>query len=306
MARCIFQDDLSDWRHEAERMRDIYRNSALCIAATAAHNGNEGLFHDWNEDPRFLVESGAKGEFFQDDGHALLYLPKGTYKCSFHPASAEKVIDSSPLNSRVWVAQERYLSPRVVHFTQAGLFWDCPTSFIYETHPTLQTACCKWSDHKSLKQLTNEIKSGLSSVSTRDQFDSDRIYRSWLDFRHFYTQCSMTRKSDVLIALRGIALDICGILKDKLVFGLWQKRLIEDLSWYQRTSGPGLKLRRSYWRAPSWSWASSAGHIRRRVTDIRGRREVVEILRHPIERDNAADWQLHSIFLRCRLISLRI
>jgi hypothetical protein len=48
--RCIYQDNRKDWEIEASRMKDVYRNAAFCIAATAAKDGNHGLFYE--RDPR--------------------------------------------------------------------------------------------------------------------------------------------------------------------------------------------------------------------------------------------------------------
>jgi hypothetical protein len=45
-ARCIVQDDSNDWHAESANMYLVYSNATLCIAATAAPNGDAGLFFD--------------------------------------------------------------------------------------------------------------------------------------------------------------------------------------------------------------------------------------------------------------------
>ncbi|KAF6530378.1 hypothetical protein HZS61_001690 [Fusarium oxysporum f. sp. conglutinans] len=42
---CIIQDDEHDWAVESPKMCDVYQNAYLTIAAAAAHNSSEGLFH---------------------------------------------------------------------------------------------------------------------------------------------------------------------------------------------------------------------------------------------------------------------
>ncbi|KAF2036515.1 heterokaryon incompatibility, partial [Setomelanomma holmii] len=119
---CIFQDNLEDWHVEAGHMREIYGGAACCIAVTAGENSSVGCFFD--RDPQtsqpFLVE--VSGSQHADDPG--LPLP-GTYWCSLNWISPFNAIESAPLNQRAWVAQERYLSRRVMHFANDALFWEC-------------------------------------------------------------------------------------------------------------------------------------------------------------------------------------
>jgi hypothetical protein len=45
-ARCIIQDDMDNWKAESAYMHLVYSNAKLCIAATAAPNGDAGFFFD--------------------------------------------------------------------------------------------------------------------------------------------------------------------------------------------------------------------------------------------------------------------
>ncbi|TGO44041.1 hypothetical protein BCON_0629g00010 [Botryotinia convoluta] len=45
---CIVQDSKADWLRESAKMCDVYSNSFCNICATAARNGNEGMFRDRN------------------------------------------------------------------------------------------------------------------------------------------------------------------------------------------------------------------------------------------------------------------
>lgn len=113
--RCIFQDDLSDWEIQSHCMRDVYRNSAFCIAATAASNGDDGLFCVWDQPSQFVITA---EEDCGASGPRKALLPPGVYSGSLSPINAYDAIDIAPLNRRAWVAQERYLSRRILHFTK--------------------------------------------------------------------------------------------------------------------------------------------------------------------------------------------
>lgn len=47
-ALCIIQDSQSDWRAEAPKMMNVYRNAYLTIAATVGDNADSGLAIDRN------------------------------------------------------------------------------------------------------------------------------------------------------------------------------------------------------------------------------------------------------------------
>jgi hypothetical protein len=255
-------------------MRDVYHNAAFCIAATAAHNSANGLFYGRNEYPHFMLESSMEHKSSRELG-STVYLPPGTYTCSICPRNAQDVIESSPLNRRAWVAQERHLSRRIMHFTHVGLSWECFCSFTCETHSESQICSCHSGIDTGLKRVINDIKTKRSStwttsdsrkrcnhralimfrkITNHKRLNDGRenkqpvnlnishdkkqsLYRAWYDFRELYTQCGLTKESDILVALRGVALDVCELLHDRLVFGLWQGRLLEELNWTCRVSG---------------------------------------------------------------------
>jgi hypothetical protein len=41
---CILQDSISDWAHEASRMRNVYKGATVTISATMASNSATGIF----------------------------------------------------------------------------------------------------------------------------------------------------------------------------------------------------------------------------------------------------------------------
>lgn len=91
---------------EAILMRDVYRNASFYIAATAANDGTHGLFRDRDCSAFSPFQITGRQRFAPSE-----------YWCMIHPDTSSLGIDSAPLNQRAWVAQERYLSPRTIHFT---------------------------------------------------------------------------------------------------------------------------------------------------------------------------------------------
>jgi hypothetical protein len=108
--RCIYQDDREDWETEAGRMKDVYKNAAFCIAATAARDGNDGLFYErdprgvhpvkidmsWSVVRHLQVSNDTTGR------SALPTRPTGSYLVGCHYFDTDKVVWDTPLNKRGW------------------------------------------------------------------------------------------------------------------------------------------------------------------------------------------------------------
>jgi hypothetical protein len=66
----------------------------------------------------------------------------------------------------------------------------------------------------------------------------------------------MTEHQDILVALKGIA-DVTGeSVGDRLVAGLWEKMIPQELCWWVNGPyRPHATFELAEWRAPTWSWA---------------------------------------------------
>ncbi|KAF2108366.1 heterokaryon incompatibility protein-domain-containing protein [Lophiotrema nucula] len=279
---CIFQDDLGDWSRQASGMREIYSLASCNIAATAAKGSDDGLFCSRNTNllRRFPVEVDL---YVVDPGLDDKSPPKhiiGTYICEVYDVWT-KHVKTAPLNFRAWVNQERFLSPRVMHFSSRELFWECLQTKSSEMHPqgTPEWNLPFWfNDASSLKDAmtsfysrwrcypgTNEYEehSERHSTSTHSiEVDKEALYYEWGVFRINYTQCKMTKEEDKLVAIHGVAQEVGSFLEDKLVAGLWRSRIVQELCWYTRTWINEKPLPKpTTWRAPSWSWACTNGRV---------------------------------------------
>lgn len=97
------QDDKEDWKEAAATMGDIYAQAHLTIAATWASNSDSGLFAPDPE--RYKARKLQNYELYVRE-------KPGKFPFLVH-ARASK---SFALLTRAWVYQERFLSPRMVHF----------------------------------------------------------------------------------------------------------------------------------------------------------------------------------------------
>ncbi|KAH7384576.1 heterokaryon incompatibility protein-domain-containing protein [Pyrenochaeta sp. MPI-SDFR-AT-0127] len=323
---CIFQDNLDDWHEEAGRMHDIYSKAACCIAATAAEDSNTGLF--FNRDPLSLTPIKVEATWAHTQSQPR-FPPPGTYWCGCHWITATSAVDSAPLNQRAWVAQERYLSPRIMHFSWEVLFWECQELIANETHPDgvpdlAYTGGGNY-DTRSIKTLLGGIRLRRLESNTRGQSNtkdlelslgsttstSSDIYRAWCTFRTAYTGYGMTKEKDVLVALSGIAQDVAEAMDDELVAGLWKQRFAEDLCWQSTVAvffkNPDMPYKPSKWRAPSWSWASTLLPVspsdKVRSRKIYASLQVMATLNDvSITAKSSGELESASATLQCRLI----
>jgi len=265
--RCIIQDDPQDWHREAACMQDVYSRAICCIAATAAKNGDIGLFFD--RDPQGLMPLEV------DTSKARIYggktdEPLMTYDIHSELLTPANSIDNAPLNQRAWVAQERYLSTGVIHFTRELLFWECRESVTSEQDPDGRfiERSSMWRGDSAVHELKSKIydfKSQLANVSGGPASVDwrkilSRLHQEWCHFRNEYSGLKLTKEEDIFVALNGIAQAVAEVTNDTLIAGLWKDRMIEDLCWRRLTRDfvhpINAPPKPSTWRAPTWSWAS--------------------------------------------------
>ena len=121
---CILQDSPEDWDHESVQMHHVYGNAYVTLAADDSRNSSQGLFrgrHSSLATPSIVV-SAWKEALTQK----FIVIPRRFWSES---------VAESPLNRRAWVLQERYLSPRIIHFGETQILWECKSRDCCETFP---------------------------------------------------------------------------------------------------------------------------------------------------------------------------
>lgn len=262
---CIVQDSSEDWARESLQMHEIYTNSCCTIAASASNNPDEGLF-------RSRV---AKDVFV------------GYVKMNFADGSPKKIeiwdqfymnrLTQGPLTNRGWVFQERVLSPRVLHFSQSQVIWECFEMNKCETFP-------RFSPYPSEARFERGLKTVDAFFESADDQDdktmSVNVYSQWNHLVKNYSRCALTRPDDRLIAMSGIAAMFKKNSGDEYLAGLWRSRLVEGLNWV--VTDP-VKRPENWPRVPSWSWAAVDSAVLPQSTNLPRDDDLVEIISAAVE-----------------------
>ena len=121
---CILQDSPEDWDHESAQMHHVYGNAYVTLAADDSHDSSEGLFR--NRLPSLVTSTIVTTAWKEALAKKFVVIPRRFWSES---------VAESPLNRRAWVLQERYLSPRIIHFGETQILWECKSRDCCETFP---------------------------------------------------------------------------------------------------------------------------------------------------------------------------
>lgn len=137
-------------------------------------------------------------------------------------------IDESPLGGRAWTVQERFLSPRQIHFGSQQLFWECRENTACETlRGGLPQRLTGAGTAGHLKATAKELHD-FCIVSTTKVSDKPSTFSSlrtvqtcpevskvWGDHVDYYSGCALTFGRDKLVAISGIAQEIQQAVEDE-------------------------------------------------------------------------------------------
>ncbi|KFA70604.1 hypothetical protein S40285_04681 [Stachybotrys chlorohalonatus IBT 40285] len=224
---CIFQDDDEDWARESACMLDVYSNAYVVFAANRASACDGGCFHTRTPRTAFVTEIPGIGKV-----HTQLVSP------SDEVIGGSWEFASEPLSQRAWALQERVLARRVVHYSSRQMYFECNGGMASEDG-------CK-SDRRYC---------GIASLR-RPQAAPDQVRDTWHSVLWSYGSRKLSKATDKLPALSGIAKLVGNALGDEYIAGIWSGEIIRGLSW----QGLGGKERTvTEYVGPSWSWASYNG-----------------------------------------------
>jgi hypothetical protein len=239
---CIIQDSHEDWLKEASQMASVYRNALFTISATSPRCREEGLStHRHCELSDCLYRD---IEFPSSNG--ITRPARITYRSLW-----SSLILKAPISSRGWVVQERLLSRRILHFASSQLAWECDELEACEVYPI--GSLTDTDDNGVLARVRRRLLKPRTDVPD----DRDVWLRGWARVVENYTLCALTKQSDKLIALSGVARFFQASINDDYIAGLWKATLIEELQW--QTYGKGHRL--PEYCAPSFCWPAIDGQI---------------------------------------------
>ena len=238
-ALCIIQDDFNDWEREASKMASIYANSYLTIAASTAQDGSIGMLNPRSKSDTVQM----KYEYNGNQNCRLFMYPEPLVASpSTH---GDDWLESEPLNHRAWTLQERYLSTRILHYANSQMFYECQKHVIAENGESGRPVYRNQIFHRFNGWEKDEIM--------------EWIYREWTDILTEYSARNLTRGSDKLPALSGLATLFAKGSKDRYCAGLWWRDLRRGLLWRVecskrgQTIEQGKRTRYDEFIAPSWS-----------------------------------------------------
>jgi hypothetical protein len=261
-------------------MGPYYRNCTVCIAATSSANSEKSF--EIAERPKVVSSSSTDPE---SGGFSLLAYPFDLMedKPHFgHSNDLETAFRSFPLLTRAWVLQERWLSPRVLHFCGSEVVFECAQLTTCECGRARQS-------FMNQRKLFTDIR---STTISQEGLIAKRAQLAAIGWDHFvttYSALKITYSTDRLIAISGLASTLYD-MRYKLdersengslplyLAGLWRKDLTRDMSWFvgstmifrkdknSKAEGIGTervrKSKSTTYVAPSWSWASISDPIR--------------------------------------------
>ena len=208
---CIIQDSLQDWERESTFMNHIYKNSFLTIAATKAVDATAGLFVDRN--PDVVRVSRVRAPWSQQPEDDCLL---------FEDRLWEFEVLGSPLLKRAWVCQERLLSPRILHFGQSQMFWECQELGACEMFPGQFPGPIDFQARKGLLIFNSEYS----------------LHLNWRNIVTMYSRGNLTKFSDKCIAFVGIVEEAQAFGRDQSVAGFWRHDIEKQLLWEIEHVGP--------------------------------------------------------------------
>lgn len=277
---CIIQDSPSDWETESSKMHKVYSNATLVVAATRSPDSTQGLFHTRLPSERvvkdFYTIPSANGR--EAVSLNVRFHEDSACHKNFHIANTK--LENFPLLTRTWCLQERILATRVLHFCDEELVWECHTSVKCEcmgldaSRSNLSDSIANWYFKQRWAVImsnttgldvgsgTPEHSTGIQALKGKErQKGKSDVYEAWHMIVNTASKLQITKESDKLPALSGIAQKMIEHRAGSYAAGLWEENMKRDLLWAATSiivsrldSRPA--RRAGKWRAPSWSWAS--------------------------------------------------
>ncbi|KAK4676410.1 hypothetical protein QC764_0060090 [Podospora pseudoanserina] len=276
---CIIQDSPADWAAESPTMGQVFTHAHCVLAATASSDSTGGCFRDrslsWVEQNIMISEKRRCFVSNPPPLRALFYWR----------------VEQSPLTNRAWAFQERLLARRVIHFCEDVVLFECNTLQASELHvngvgydstPYMvqDGRLVNWIE--AIRSLTGQhningeghtpqerravrgirgaldVLQRLGPVETQRFGEKVEFWKRWYEIVSVYSKGQLTRQTDRLVALAGVAELVQQRGKVGYLAGLWDSELLAlGLLWVVKE----VEERQEMYCAPSWSWASVSGRI---------------------------------------------
>ena len=228
------------------KSNDIYTQCAVLLSADRGGDCNTGMLGD-----RKVAYSPLLGK--KKNRHLRQTLLRWKWD-----------IDYSPLHHQAWAAEARYLSPRILHFTQRQLIWECAGGHFWEASGIGDD---EFGSGQRRMQFRKESAQPVVERLLRKEIGGDEstsrnvtreILEAWYQGVDDFSSLQLADPVDKLPAIAGMAAVFDNANLGTYLAGIWAKHLTFGLSWSRSYS---LLKKPAQYRAPSWSWASIDGGI---------------------------------------------
>lgn len=157
--------------------------------------------------------------------------------------------------------QERYLSNRLLHFCHQEVVWECMEQLTCQCGG-ISSACDPLEKLLLVegKHQEQPLASTSSNASDRGTLIQEKQFDHWHDIIEQYSVLGLSRVTDRLPALSGLAIRASSVLGQYLC-GLWYQNLLRDLMWRVPLLNHD-SVRPACYTGPSWSWASITGAVK--------------------------------------------
>ena len=251
---CIIQDSLEDWEEESRKMSEVYRSALLIIAASRADGPDSGLLtrHGWGwRMPKVLFSINMEtGE----DSEAHAYVSN---KERSHPEGLVELLERGSLSRRGWGLQERVLSPRILHYDSKMIYWECSKGNIAADGTVEAGHPIEKETFPILDRFLRLIHSDNPEPPVEDM---QSAYTEWHSIVAVYTRRNLTKVSDKLPAISGVASVFQQMTRANYLAGIWDVDIHRGLLWQLPLDVNSRWVAKSKAeRKPSWSWISTEG-----------------------------------------------
>ncbi|KAI1409265.1 HET-domain-containing protein [Hypoxylon sp. FL1857] len=236
---CILQNSREDWETEAAQM------------ANGCRIPNDGSESFWP-----YVDIPVLGNREQKCYRVFGWSNRGN-----------PTLEDDPLQTRGWTLQERELSPRIAHFSHDTVIWECRTlraslNFPWED-PAAVIGHRRVFDTDSVGRKLPGISQSATDLTEEKQL---LAAAEWFRLVKLYSRRCLTKQTDVLPAISGVARIFSGFTPGAYCAGLFESHGIISLLWavdspQKDKTVSKTSSRPAQYTAPSWSWASLIGAV---------------------------------------------
>jgi hypothetical protein len=193
-----------DWEEQCTEMRRIYKDLFVTLAGPAASDCHSG-FLDARQDSSHTTLQASDSE--NSSEVILSYSGVSEDLCDLMPEP------NSVLSKRAWVLQERLLSSRVLYFGTKRMYLECFTNVRFDN--------CHYPINWKYELIDMVEKLSIDQLGTHL-----KCFEYWTGLVQTYSETNLTKTTDRLPALSGLASEFQRVTKARYLAGIWREDML--------------------------------------------------------------------------------